>query len=97
MFQVLVSPGRVGTDSFVLQLMQGDASPLVAKEASLILSLPERGIEPMERPATLGSDGYWHVRNVPIPYPGHWHMRIEALVTDFKKIALEDDLDVPPR
>jgi copper transport protein len=97
MFQVLVSPGTVGTDSFVLQLMQGDASPLVAKGATLILSLPERGIEPMERPAALGSDGYWHVRNVPIPYPGHWHMRIEALVTDFKKIALEDELDVPPR
>ncbi len=96
MFQVLVSPGRVGTDNFVLQLMQGDASPLVAKEATLILSLPERGIEPLERPATLGDDGYWHVRNVPIPYPGHWRMRIEALVTDFKKIALEDELDVPP-
>jgi copper transport protein len=96
MFQVLVSPGRVGINSFVLQLMQGDGSPLQAREATLILSLPERGIEPMERPATLGSDGYWHVRNVSIPYPGHWHMRIEALVTDFKKIALEDELDVPP-
>jgi copper transport protein len=97
MFQVLVSPGKVGTDSFVLQLMQGDASPLVAKEATLILSLPERGIEPFERAATLGDDGYWHVRNVPIPYSGRWHMRIEALVTDFKKVALEDELDVPPR
>ena len=97
MFQVLISPGTVGTDSFVLQLMQGDASPLVAKEATLILSLPERGIEPLERPATLGDDGYWHVRNVPLPYPGHWHIRIEALVTDFKKIALEDELDVPAR
>ncbi len=97
MFQILVSPATVGTDSFVLQLMQGDASPLPAKEATLILSLPERGIEPMERAATLGSDGYWHVRDVPIPYPGHWHMRIEALVSDFKKIALEDELDLPPR
>jgi copper transport protein len=97
MFQVLVSPGKVGTNSFVLQLMQGDASPLVAKEATLILSLPERGIEPLERAATLGDDGYWHLRDVPIPYSGHWHMRIEALVTDFKKIALEDELDVPPR
>ncbi|SDS12648.1 copper resistance CopC/CopD family protein [Bradyrhizobium canariense] len=97
MFQVLVSPGKVGTDSFVLQLMQGDASPLPAKEATLILSLPERGIEPFERPATLGDDGYWHVRDVPLPYPGRWHMRIEALVTDFKKVALEDELDVPRR
>ena len=95
MFQVLVSPGTVGADSFVLQLMNGDASPLAAKEAMLTLSLPGRGIEPMERPATLGPDGYWHVRDVLLPYPGRWHIRIDALVTDFQKITLEDDIDVP--
>jgi copper transport protein len=94
MFQVLISPGKVGKDSFVLQLMEGDASPLVAKEATLILSLPERGIEPLQRTATLGGDGYWQVADVPIPYPGRWHMRIEALVTDFRKVTLEDDFDV---
>jgi copper transport protein len=94
-FQVLVSPGTVGADSFVLQLMNGDASPLTAKEALLTLSLPARGIEPLERPATLGSDGYWHVQNVPLPYPGRWHIRVDALVTDFSKITLEDDVDVP--
>jgi copper transport protein len=97
MFQVLVSPGTVGSDSFVLQLMNGDASPLDAKEATLFLSLPERGIEALERKAVLGADGYWHVLDVPLPYAGHWHMRIDALITDFKKITLEDDLDVPGR
>ena len=97
MFQVLVSPGTVGTDSFVLQLMNGDASPLEAKEATLFLSLPERGIEALERKAVFGADGYWHVLDVPLPYPGHWHMRIDALISDFKKITLEDDLDVPGR
>jgi copper transport protein len=97
MFQVLVSPGRVGTDSFVLQLMNGDGSLLIAKEATLTLSLPERGIEPFERAATLGADDYWHVHDVPIPHPGRWHMRIDALVTDFEKVTLEDELDVPQR
>jgi copper transport protein len=95
MFQVLVSPGKVGSDNFVLQLMNGDGSLLQAKEATLILSLPARGIEPLERTATLSADGYWHVQGVPLPYPGRWHMRIEALVTDFKKVTLEDELDVP--
>jgi copper transport protein len=94
MFQVLISPGRVGSDSFVLQLMNGDASPLAAKEATLTLSLPARGIEPIERAATLGHDGYWHVRNVPLPFPGRWHMQIDALVTDFQKVTLEDDFDL---
>jgi copper transport protein len=97
MLQVLVSPGKVGTDRFVLQLMNGDASPLVAKEVTLFLSLPERGVGPLARLATLGADGYWHVRDVPLPFPGRWQMRIEALVTDFEKVTLERELDVPAR
>jgi copper transport protein len=94
MFQVLISPGKVGSDDFVLQLMTGDGSQLVAKEATLTVSLPERGIEPIERSAKLGPDGYWHVRGVLLPQPGRWHMQIEALVTDFEKVTLEDDFDV---
>ena len=97
MFQALVSRGTVGSNSFVLQLMAGDGSPLAAKQATLALSLPARGIEPLERTASLGADGYWHIDDVPIPYPGRWHLRIEALVTDFEKITLEDDFDVPAK
>ena len=97
MFQVLVSPDKVGSDHFVLQLMNGDGSPLLAKEATLTLGLPERGIEPLERAARLGPDGFWHVRNVPLPLAGRWHLRIDALVTDFQKITLEDDFEIAPR
>ncbi|RXT44611.1 copper resistance CopC/CopD family protein [Bradyrhizobium betae] len=96
MFQVLVSPGKAGVDDFVLQLMTGDAAPLSAKEVTLALSLPERGIEPIERAASRGPDGYWHVRKVELPFAGRWHLRIDALVTDFEKITLEDDLEVAP-
>ncbi|MBR0848441.1 CopD family protein [Bradyrhizobium diazoefficiens] len=96
MFQVLVSPGKAGIDDFVLQLMTGEATPLNAKEVTLTLSLPERGIEPMERNAELGSDGYWHVRKVELPFAGRWHVRIDALVTDFDKVTLEDELEVAP-
>jgi len=34
------------------------------------------------------------VRNVPLPFSGRWHMRIDALVTDFQKVTLEDDFDL---
>ncbi len=94
MFQVLISPGRVGTDDFVLQLMNGDGSLLSAKETTLELSMPARGIEAIERPGTLGSDGYWHVHGISLPVAGRWHVRIDALVTDFESITLEDDFDV---
>lgn len=96
MFQVLVSPGKAGIDDFVLQLMTGEATPLAAKETTLTLSLPERGIEPMERNAELEPDGYWHVRKVELPFAGRWHVRIDALVTDFEKVTLEDELEIAP-
>jgi copper transport protein len=97
MVQVLVSSGKPGVDSFVLQIMTGDASPLQAKEVTLILSLPEKGIEPMERKATQAPDGNWIVREMPIPFAGRWRVRVEALVTDFEKVTLEEELDVPAR
>ncbi|WP_431203512.1 copper resistance CopC/CopD family protein [Bradyrhizobium betae] len=96
MFQVLVSPGKAGVDDFVLQLMTGEGALLKAREVTLTLSLPERGVEPMERDASLGPDGYWHVRKVELPFGGRWHVRIDALVSDFEKITLEDELDVSP-
>ena len=73
----------------MLQLMAGDASPLPAKQATLTLSLPERGIAPLERKASLGADHYWHVENVPLQLAGRWHMRIEAS-TAFQKISLHE-------
>jgi copper transport protein len=97
MFQVLISRSRAGTDDFVLQIMAGDATPLQAKEVSLFLSLPEKGIEPLERKATRGADGIWTIRDVPIPFPGVWRVRVDALVTDFEKVTLEEELDVPSR
>lgn len=94
MVQVLISPGRAGANDFVLQLLKGDGSRLPARETTVTLSLPARGIEPIERKAALGSDGHWHVRGVPLPLPGRWHMQIDVLVTDFEKIALEDDFEM---
>jgi copper transport protein len=94
MFQVLISPGTVGADSFVLQLMSGEGILLPVKEATLVLTLPARAIEPLARKATLGADRYWHVEDVALPYAGRWHMRIEAH-TAFQNITLEDDFDVP--
>ena len=97
MFQVLISPGKIGLDDFVLQLMNGDGSSLQTKEARLTLSLPGRGVADMEHQATLGPDGYWHVQKVPLPLPGRWHMRIDALVSDFDQISLEDDVEIAPQ
>jgi copper transport protein len=94
MFQVLISPGVVGSDDFVLQLMSDEGALLTVKEAALVLSLPGSGVAPIERKASPGADGYWHAEDVKIPAAGRWHLRIDA-VTPFQRITLEDDFDVP--
>jgi len=94
MFQVLISPGSVGADNFVLQLMNGEGTLLNVKEATLTLNPPVTGAKPLTRKATKGADGYWHVDEVPIASAGRWHLRIDA-VTPFQTISLEDEFDVP--
>ncbi|WP_024518725.1 hypothetical protein [Bradyrhizobium sp. Tv2a-2] len=94
MFQVLISPGKTGNDSIVLQLMNGDGTLLQARAATLVLTRLEGGAEPISRKAELGGDHYWHVENVPITVAGRWRVRIEA-ATLFKTIALEEDFDLP--
>jgi copper transport protein len=95
--QMLVSPGTAGIDTFVLRIMSGDAGPLQAKEVTLILSQPARDIEPIERRAVGSADGNWTVRDVPLPFAGRWRVGVEVLVTDFEKVALEDEFDLPAR
>jgi copper transport protein len=70
MFQVLISPGAVGSDEFVLQLMSGEGTLFAVKEAALVLSLPGSGVAPIERKADRGGDGYRHVAAVKIPAAG---------------------------
>jgi len=94
MFQVLISPGKAGNDSIVLQLMNGDGTLLQAKAATLVLSRPEGDAAPITRKAELGGDRYWHVENVPLTAAGRWHVRVEA-ETLFKPIVLEEDFDLP--
>jgi len=94
MFQVLISPGKAGNDSVVLQLMNGDGTLLPARAATLVLSRPDGSAEPIRRKAELGGDRYWHVENVPVTTAGRWHVRVEAQ-TAFKTIALEEDFELP--
>jgi len=94
MFQVLISPGVVGAENFVLQLMTGEGTLLAVKNATLTLSPPGAGAEPLTRKATRGADGYWHIDDVLLPAAGRWHLRIDA-VTPFQTITLEDEFDLP--
>jgi copper transport protein len=95
--EIEVSPGIPGTDRMAVRLMNSEMGPLLAKQVLVSLSLPERGIEALERMAELSADGAWYVHDAPLPYPGHWQLRIDALISDFQNITLEQGFDLPAR
>ena len=80
---------------FMGSVLEG-AAALIIFGPLLVPVAGQLGIAPLQRAATLGADGYWHVDDVPLSRPGRWHLRIDAL-TVLQKIKLEDDFDVPAR
>ena len=94
MFQVLISPGKVGLGRFRAATDDRGRQPV-----------PGQGSDPDAEPAGArhradraqchaGAGRLLARRGVPLPQPGRWHMQIDALVTDFEKVTLEDDFEV---
>jgi copper transport protein len=78
-----------------LFVQTGDFGPLDAKEVSLQFSNPALGIEPLQKDAHRGADnGSWVVEPFALPAAGHWHVRVDVLVSDFDSTALEQDIDI---
>ena len=61
---------------------------------TLTLANPAAGIEPIRRTAS-AADGHWRVEGLRIPVAGPWIVRVDLLIDDFEKIALEDQVDLP--
>jgi copper transport protein len=96
MVQLAVRPGRAGQNGIEMAFLNADFGPLDPKEVTVSLSLPAAGIAPLKRQASRTQDGEWRIDDAPFPQAGHWHLRIEALVTDFEKTTLEGDIDIAP-
>jgi copper transport protein len=96
MAEVTLDPGRVGRTSATIALFDASGTPLEPKEVRLLLSNPSAGIEPLERRATRVREETWRVDDLTLPVPGRWQVRIDALVTDFDKLMLEDEIAVRP-
>jgi copper transport protein len=64
------------------------------KELQLVLSRPDAGIEALRWPAARLDATTWRINGVRLPMPGRWHARIEVLISDFEKLAVEDDIDL---
>ena len=75
--------------------MDPELHPLAAKELTIVLANPAIGIEPMQRHGVSEGDGFWRIDDLRIPAAGRWQLRVEILVSDFEKLVLNEEVDLP--
>lgn len=86
---------RDGARVFQITLLNDQFGPLQAKEVTLILRKPEAGIEPLRFQASHVEETIWRVDGVRLPLSGRWRAQVDVLVSDFEKVTIEDDVDLP--
>jgi copper transport protein len=89
MANVTITPGRAGPVAIEIAAFDQKLQPLSPKEVTVVLTNPAAGIEPIRRVATRTGAGPW-IAEATLPVPGEWHVRLDLLVTDFRKVTLED-------
>jgi copper transport protein len=94
MADLQIEPESEAGRQITVSVLDGEFRPLAAKEVELVLSRPAAGIEPLRWAATRLDTTTWRIERVRLPATGRWHARIEILVNDFEKVAVEDDIDL---
>ncbi|GGE21951.1 copper transport protein [Gemmobacter megaterium] len=94
MANLIATPGRAGPIAMHIEIGDGDMNPLSVIGATLLLSLPERGIEGLERSASPldGVEGVWRIPDLVLPFPGTWTVALDIRLSRFSKTTLSGTL-----
>jgi len=92
MADVTLSPGRAGAMSVTIDVMLDSGNP--PKQVTVDFANAARGIEPIEKTATQDADGLWHVEGLVLPAAGEWQIGVEALVSDFEILQLNNSMEL---
>ncbi len=97
MADVLIEPGRVGTASVTIHLLNDDLETLPAQTVTLTLIAPSPGGKPITRSALQDADGEWHVDGIDLPEPGNWTVTVDANLSINKQLVLTAPIEIAPR
>jgi copper transport protein len=95
MTSITLKPVRDRGASLSILITDTDEHPIAAKEVDVSVWNPSAGIEPIRRSAGSEGDGKWRIDGLHIPVAGVWRMSVEILVSDFDKVMLEDNVELP--
>lgn len=91
---VELSPGRTGRNRLTVRLAGPDGKPLVLKEVTAELSLPDAGVEAISRRLAEAEPGTYQLDGLELPVAGRWALRLDLLVSDFEKLIGRVTLEV---
>lgn len=89
-----VTPARTGPSSAVMEIRDSADRPVDPLEATLLLSLPAIGIEPIPFAVEPAGPGRHTVPRLDFLRPGPWTARLDLLIDDFTRITLETEIPV---
>ncbi len=95
MAQIEIEPERARGTRMSVLLLDQELRPLDAKELTLVFANTAAGIEALRRKAVSEGDATWRIDDIRIPLAGRWRLRVEILISDFEKIILEDQVELP--
>lgn len=88
--QITVTPARPGVNTITVRLTrEGGNKPVKPMHATVALSLPALGIEPITRQLEPIKPGLLRYTGPELSISGRWTLRVEALISDFKKAIFE--------
>ena len=95
MADVLLTPGRAGANAVEIASVRRRRAPRSAGGADQ-LRRSGPGVEPLRLDA-VRDDAVWRAGPVQLPHGGEWTVRLDVLVSDFAKAALEATVPVADR
>jgi copper transport protein len=94
MADLQIDPADADGRRVAITLLDGEFQPLPAKEVGVVFAKPDSGIEPLRLTATHVAATIWQIDGVRLPVAGRWNVRVEILISDFDKIAIEDEVNL---
>jgi copper transport protein len=95
-----VMPACAGANQLMIMLADPQGQPLKAAAVDAVLSMPDKGVEPMivaMQPAAGGPGGMYLGDTAAMILPGVWQIRLDVLIDDFTKVQMPAQIEIRPR
>lgn len=89
MTEVTINPGRAGHSEVTIRVSREDFTPFPAQAVRLTLNPPAAAGKSVDRRAEQRPDGTWTIKDIALPQPGIWTVRVFVIAQSGETIVLD--------